>query len=187
MLSSQSVRAAGVAAALALTASGLAAAEPQEPAAGPTIERFGPVFDVPDPDFPTPGDAAWRVVFDVSQGADDPGGLNRRIEMVARFLNMHARAGVPPERIHAVLVLHGGAGRDALESAAYRQRFEVDNPNVEIIAALRAAGVRVVLCGQTAASRGFPRGELLPGVEIALSAMTALVHLQSEGYALIAS
>jgi len=163
-----------------------AAAEPPAARPGPVIESFGPVFDVDHPEFPTPLDREWRVVFDVSRGSDDPAGLNRRIETVARFLNMHVRAGVPLDRIHAVLVLHGDAGRDALRSDAYRERFEVDNPNLELLAALREAGVRVVLCGQTAAGRGFPRDRLAPGVEVALSAMTALASLQSEGYALIA-
>ena len=50
---------------------------------------------------------------------------------------------------------------------------------------LSRAGVRVVLCGQTAASRGLPRDGLARPVEVALSAMTALVLLQDEGYRLI--
>jgi intracellular sulfur oxidation DsrE/DsrF family protein len=55
-----------------------------------------------------------------------------------------------------------------------------------LLAALQERGVRVVLCAQTAPSRGFERDQLASGVELALSAMTALVTLQAEGYALIA-
>ncbi|MFQ5537802.1 MAG: hypothetical protein ACE5GJ_10150 [Gemmatimonadota bacterium] len=62
------------------------------PEAGPVIQGFGPSFAVQDPDFPTPKDEVLRVVLDVSQGGDDPARVNRRIETVARFLNMHARA-----------------------------------------------------------------------------------------------
>ena len=44
---------------------------------------------------------------------------------------------------------------------------------------------KIYLCGQTAAYRGFAAAELNPVVTMALSAMTAHVFLQSEGYTLI--
>lgn len=157
-----------------------------EPQTGPVIEGFGPVYDVPDPDFATDMDAEWRVVFDVSAGAGSPEQLNASIETLARFLNMHARAGVDPASMHLALVLHGTAGKDALDHAGYRARYGVDNPNLELLEKLRAAGVRVLLCGQTAMHRGLRRDELSAPVELALSAMTALVTLQSEGYRLVA-
>ena len=47
---------------------------------------------------------------------------------------------------------------------------------------LTAAGVQIVLCGQTAAARGIDRGRLQPGVKVALSAMTALFVFQEQGY-----
>ena len=74
---------------------------------------------------------------------------------------------------------------DMLSSAAYKTRFGVENPNEPLLAALRSKGVRIILCGQTAAHKGFGRQELAPGVEVAISAMTALVVLQSDGYQLI--
>jgi len=50
---------------------------------------------------------------------------------------------------------------------------------------LNEAGVKIFLCGQTAAYRGFATEELHPAVTMALSAMTAHVRLQSEGFTLI--
>jgi intracellular sulfur oxidation DsrE/DsrF family protein len=152
---------------------------------GPVIEDYGPVFDVPRPDFATPRDRDYRVVFEVSAAPKEPDALAPAIVTVARFLNMHARAGVPTDRLHAALVLHGNAGKYALQNEAYRKRFGADNPNLDLIAQLQKAGARVILCGQTAASRGFPKEDLTPSVELALSAMTALVTLQQDGYALI--
>ena len=55
-----------------------------------------------------------------------------------------------------------------------------------LLAALDEAGVEIYLCGQTAVHRGLPPDELAPQVQLALSAMTVLVTLQAEGYALIA-
>lgn len=155
-------------------------------ATGPVIEDYGPVYEVEAPDFATPRERETRAVFDVARSPDPPDRLNPSIVTVARFLNLHARAGVPREHLGAALVLHGGAGKDALSHAAYRKRFGTENPNLELIARLRDAGVRVILCGQTARSRGFDRAELQEPVELALSAMTALIALQQDGYALIA-
>lgn len=177
--------AARLAAALLLLAGPLAA-QPPARSAGPIIRDYGAVFDIADPDHATPVDRDYRVVFDVAEAAPSPDRVNARLETVARFLNMHAQAGVPAERLHAVLVVHGTAGQELLRDAAYRDRNGgTSNPNAELIARLIDAGVQVVLCGQTASSRNLPRDQLLPRVQIALSAMTALITLQNEGYALI--
>lgn len=171
--------------AVALFASPLGAQALSESRTGPVIDGFGPVYAVPHPDFATPLNREYRVVFEV---ADAPAALdqvNPRIATLARFLNMHAQAGVPRENLHLALVLHGESGKYALNDAAYRRRYGVGNPNADLLRALHDAGVRVVLCGQTAAHRGLPADELAEPVELALSAMTALVVFQADGYQLI--
>ena len=183
------LRAIGIGLLLALTAAAgwvTAPLETRDAETGPRIERFGPVYDVPNPDFPTPVDRDYKVVFDVARAPAEADRLNPSIETLARFLNMHARAGVPEERLHVALVLHGAAGKYALDNDGYRSRFETDNPNLALLEDLADAGVRVILCGQTGASRGFDREELAAPVELALSAMTALITLQQDGYQLIA-
>lgn len=156
------------------------------PSPGPLIRDFGPVYDVPSPDLSASPDVVHRAVFDVTRSAESPTAVNSSIESLARFLNMHARAGVPAENLQLALVVHGSAGKDLLDHAGYRERFGVDNPNLPLLEALARAGVEIYLCGQTAMSRGLPREELAPQVRMALSAMTALVHLQDRGYRLIA-
>ena len=163
----------------------LAGAEPGA-RTGPVIEGFGPTFTIPNPDFRTPVDDTFRVVFDVGRSSEPPGQVNPRIETVARFLNMHARAGVDAERIHLALVIHGEASRDVLNETAYRGRFDFANSNLALLDELRESGVEIILCGQTAMHRGIVRGDLAEGVQLALSAMTALTVLQNDGYALIA-
>lgn len=95
---------------------------------------------------------------------------------------MHAQAGVPVERLAAAVVVHGGASFELLDDEAYRSRFGTDNPNGDLLRELLGSGQRVILCGQSAASRGVPTDALIPGVEVALSAMTAFILLQDEGY-----
>ncbi|MEZ4417556.1 MAG: DsrE family protein [Gemmatimonadota bacterium] len=155
------------------------------PRTGPLIREFGPVFATDPVDLATPTDHVYRVVFDVSQAPEDAGTLNARIESLARFLNMHAAAGVPAENLQLALVLHGGAAKAVLDNATYKARFGADNADLPLLQALHAHGVRVLVCGQTAANRGLAKKDFAPGMELALSAMTALVLLQEDGYQLI--
>jgi intracellular sulfur oxidation DsrE/DsrF family protein len=153
---------------------------------GPVIDGFGAVYDVPVVEFEPPANHEYKAVFDVGVGEEDPAMVNRRIETLARFLNMHGRSGVPLEAMKLAIVLHGTAGVNALQHAEYRERFGVDNPNLPLLAALDEAGVEIYLCGQTAMHRGLPPDRLAPQVRMALSAMTVLIALQADGYALIA-
>jgi intracellular sulfur oxidation DsrE/DsrF family protein len=152
---------------------------------GPLIQSGGATFEIPAPDFETPLDFEYRVLFDAAAAPEQPGEINAGINSVARFLNMQARAGVPAERMHAALVVHGGASRALLDDAAYRKRYQQANPHAALLREMMA-GVRVILCGQSAAGRGIARDELMEGVEMALSAMTARAVLMSEGYQFIA-
>jgi intracellular sulfur oxidation DsrE/DsrF family protein len=157
----------------------------EQPSTGPVVEKFGPVYEVPDLGLPAPADRIYKVVFDIDNSPSDHEKVNSALTTVARFLNMHARAGVPAQNLQVAIVMHGSASKDALTNSAYRKRYGGDNPNAELLQALERAGVRAYLCGQTATYREIHTDELTPPVQMALSAMTALVLLQEDGYNLI--
>ena len=123
-----------------------------------------------------------KVAFEIGSASPSPDRLNVSLNTVARYLNMHAQAGVPADQIHAAVVVHGTAGWEMLDDDAYRERHGVENPNSEVIRELVASGAQVILCGQTAAGRGLPTDRLTDGVQLSLSAMTAFLVLQEEGY-----
>ena len=152
---------------------------------GPVIENYGPVYEFGDAGFKLDPTVRYRSVMDVAQSAQEMSELNRYIESAARYLNMHVRDGVPLSNLELAIVLHGGAGKDALSDAAYRERHGVANPNTALIGALHDAGVRIYICGQTAGFRGFAAEELNPAVTMATSAMTVLTRLQVEGWSLL--
>jgi intracellular sulfur oxidation DsrE/DsrF family protein len=156
-----------------------------EPATGPVIQEYGPVYYVPETTISLPPGIRWKAVFDVSATPEEPDKLNYRLETVARYLNMHARAGLDPDRLDVAVVLHGKATRTALSGEAFQERYGHGNPDGDIVSRLAAAGVRFFVCGQSAAGFGFRPEELAPEVTQSLSALTALVSLQSRGYALI--
>ena len=76
-------------------------------------------------------------------------------------------------------MVYGPASRDLLQPAEGEE-----TETHQLITALLEAGVPVYLCGQSAAAYGIDKGDLIPGVEMALSAMTAHAVLSAEGYSL---
>jgi intracellular sulfur oxidation DsrE/DsrF family protein len=154
------------------------------PVYGPVLENYGPVYEVRDV-YSLKKDVVYRTVFDVSTGPAGAGDVNRAIESAARFLNMHVRSGIPLENLQLAVVLHGEAAKNALSSEAYRSRFDVPNPNDELITLLSAAGVDFYLCGQTAGYHGYATTDLHRNVNMATSAMTVLTRLQAEGWSVL--
>ena len=151
---------------------------------GPVFADLGWVAPIPDADFAIPEGIDLHIAFDTSAPAED-GKINRTLDSAARFLNMHAAAGIEPARLRAAVVVHGKAGFDLLSDAGWAAKGrEGTNPTAAAIPALIDNGVRVILCGQTAAAYAIRQEDLAPGVELALSAMTAHAVLQRQGYTL---
>ena len=147
------------------------------------IEGYGNFKSVPNTSFKTPKKV--KAVFDVYTSNEDDEEVNSGINTVARFLNMHIDAGVKKKNIKAALVLHGKAGKDILNNKAYNKRYISDNPNAELLKKLHDAGVQIIVCGQTVEFRDYKRDEILDFIDVSLSAITALISLQSQGYQLI--
>lgn len=156
-----------------------------EPELGPVIDGYGPTFAVADRDVPLRANFRYRLIFNAVSYPGERSALNVSLESVARFLNMHARNGVAADDMDLAVVLHGDALSATLTNAAYRERFAVDNPNLELLRELHDFGVRFYACGQTARFRGFSRADLSPAVEVGLSAMTLFATLQADGYSLL--
>jgi intracellular sulfur oxidation DsrE/DsrF family protein len=169
--------------ALALAAAPLAAQDMSAFRPGPVLAEFGPHAPVPGVE-QLPADTEFAIAFDVSTPAAE-GGANRGFESAARFLNMHVAHGVPQENIRLVVVVHGKAALELLTDAAHAANpasRKGDNPSGRLVEALLAEDVRFILCGQSAAAYGIKPEDLIPGVEISLSAMTAHALLQQSGF-----
>lgn len=152
---------------------------------GPVLEGYGPTSAIADADVKLPEGFVFKALFDISESNKKHDQYSRKIESVARFLNMHARNGVSLENMQLAVVLHGGATKDVLNDEAYAKRHGFKNPNSDLIRQLAAKGVNFYICGQSVAFYDIKRSELLPEVKLSLSAMTMAVLLQQEGYQLI--
>ncbi|MGY6551194.1 MAG: DsrE family protein [Erythrobacter sp.] len=168
---------------LALIASPVAAQDMSQFKTGPVIADFGPHASVAEA-AALPADAEFKIAFNVSAPAPE-GGVNRGFESAARFLNMAVAAGVPEENIKLAVVVYGPAGLELLQDAGYAAHPAAKgavNPSGKLIEALLAQGVRIILCGQTIPAFRLPSDQLIDGVEISLSAITAHALLQQQGY-----
>ncbi len=111
---------------------------------------------------------------------------NRGLDSVARYINLHAAAGHPPEGLKVVAVLHGGATKAALNDDGYAKHLgQKENPNLKLIRDLRDAGVEVLVCGQSLARNEYPSSDVAEEVGLAVSAMTVLANRQQEGFAVV--
>jgi intracellular sulfur oxidation DsrE/DsrF family protein len=168
---------------VALAASPLAAQDMSAFKTGPVIADYGPHAPVAGMEA-IPEGASFAIAFDVSKPAAE-GTINRDFESAARFLNMAVAAGVPRENIKLAVVVHGRAGLELLTDAAHGAHpasRKGDNPSGKLVEALLAQNVRFILCGQTTAAYAIALDDLIPGVEVWLSAITAHALLQQQGY-----
>jgi len=150
---------------------------------GSVFPEFGKIASI-EADMPIPDGAKFNILFDTAIGAE-PGEFNKTLYAAARFMNMHAEAGVPLEKMKLAVVFHGTGSFDVANANSYGQKYDgAANKNADLVKALTNKGVRVILCGQSAAYHNISKEDLLPGVEMALSAMTAHALLQQEGYTL---
>jgi len=169
---------------LAILIASFAGANAQESAfqKGPLISGYGPVAPIKS-DLPIPEGTVMRVSFDIAKAAD-PGTVNRYIDSVARFLNMHAQAGMSLDQLNVAIVVHGGASNDLMNNEAYTARYGTQNASAPLLRALMNHNVEIILCGQSAAYYKVDKPVLESGVKMALSAMTAHALLQQSGYTL---
>lgn len=150
--------------------------------AGPVISQYGQHAQV-SMSTPLSPDTELRVVFDVAAISDN-NSVNRRIDSLARFINMHVANGVKPENINLALVVHGKASQDLIKDVVYKNKNGFDNPNRELLTALMANRVEIFVCGQSATYYGIGNKDLVEGVQMSLSAMTAHALLAQKGYSL---
>ncbi len=160
-------------------------AQHDETKMGPIIKDYGAVFQIEKPELMFTKDKTYKVIFDVYTDDSKKKALNPMIITAARYLNMHAQQGVPVEHLKVAMVFHGAATKSALSNEAYLKHYGTDNPNNDLLIALKKARVELYVCGQSYLAHKYQRNEKNSSVKLALSALTTLVEYQTNGYELI--
>lgn len=126
-----------------------------------------------------------KLIFDFTQSTStgkQATKINEGLEEVARILNLHIASGVKKEKLKAVIIFHSGSILSVLSNEFYQQKYQSNNPNLDMLGQLNAAGVEMIICGQSLALREIEHRLLLPQVKIALAAKTTLTKYHGEGY-----
>ena len=149
----------------------------------PLIRGHGPVF--PLREAAQQPRAGTKLLVDLTRGGR-PNELNPAIEKVAKYLNLYAGGGAEPVEVDIAIVFHGEATLAVLNSAAYRKAFGVrTNPNLDLLGQLHEAGVEMYVCGQALISKDSKPEDVAMFVQTSVSALTAVVNLQQDGYAYV--
>ncbi|OOG77915.1 DsrE family protein [Algoriphagus sp. A40] len=151
----------------------------------PIVQGFGGIYEIPDASERPDPSLEYKIIVDLSTGAEDNKEISRWVDNIARMMNLHGLAGVPKDKIKVKVIVHGGAIFTLLNDDNYKKRFEVDNPNLKVFEALKAAGVDVMVCGQSLIARNLKTGDLWPGVRVAHSALTTITTYVPQGYVLL--
>lgn len=152
---------------------------------GPVFKDFGDIATIKNPDLVIPKDTILKVVYD-SYKNSEVGQVTSTFNSAATFINMHVEAGHPKENIKVAIVVHGSTSVAVTKQEFYGEKNNgAINVNIPVIEALLKEGVDIYICGQSAAFRGVTKDDLIEGVKMSHSAMTAHAILQADGYALI--
>lgn len=150
---------------------------------GPAIPEFGKIATVQS-DMKIPADTILKVRFDVARQARKDQ-INTTLDSAARLINLHAAAGIKPENLQIAIVLHGNALMDVTSKTFYGLRHDGrDQASLKAVRILHQHKVKFYVCGQSAAHHKVTKGDLLPVIKVAPSAMTAHAILAAQGYSL---
>ena len=138
------------------------------------------VSETPDPNMD------YKLLFDFVENNPDSTSheVSYGLTEIARRLNLHAAGGIPVKRIMPVVVIHSAALNTVKSNAAYQKKYKKDNPNVQLIEQMKKLGVKFIVCGQSMAFTETKKEDLLSGIEISVSAQTALSMYQLKNYVL---
>lgn len=148
----------------------------------PAIPDFGGVHPRDDVAVRPDPKENYKIFVDVISSHQDKKGNFVALNRLARIVNLMAYAKVPPEHVHIVALLDGKTVFASLTNEYYRKRFDMDNPNVAIIHALKKAGVELMVCSQALAGLGLPDKAIDPAVTVTLSALTDSIVFGHRGY-----
>lgn len=151
----------------------------------PIVKGFGGIYEIPEATERPDPSLEYKILVDLSTGAEDNKSISRWVDNIARMINLHGLAGVPKEKITVKVIVHGGAIFTLLNDENYKGRFEVDNPNIKVFEALKASGVDIMVCGQSLLARNLKTADLWPGVRVAHSALTTITTYVPQGYILL--
>jgi len=99
--------------------------------------------------------------------------------------NAFTATGVPLSSAKFAVVFHGPAINGILGNVHYRAKYGVANPNLNVLAELKKAGLEIFVCGQNLVRGNIDPKIISPDMAVASAAAIVLMTYQNDGYALM--
>ncbi len=149
----------------------------------PIVPSFGGIYAIPEATVVPDSIMDYKIVIDCKTGGEKPSDYSFALHNVARMLNLHEAGGGFHDQMTVVLAIHGDATYAVMDNIAYKQKFGVENPNIDLIRELKVAGVQLTVCGQSLRARKINTRTVLAEVDIATSMLTTVATCQMKGFA----
>jgi intracellular sulfur oxidation DsrE/DsrF family protein len=128
--------------------------------------------------------ASHKIVFDFNSPELSPAEPNPGLVAIADLLNTFKQQGTKAANLHIVVVMHGAATELVLDSAAYRQKKNVEqgNPNLALMQQLSRDGVLFVVSKKSLTAKNIAEADLQPMVKIGPTADLVFFNFEENGY-----
>jgi intracellular sulfur oxidation DsrE/DsrF family protein len=145
------------------------------PGVEPAKDQPG-AHEYPDPKL------TYKIVFDLADGPATPDKVNPGLRGVAEFINTLAKYNVPASHRIIAVVFHQKSTPAILTNDEYRKRYNTDNPDIELVQAMKKAGVDFRVCGQAVLGNHIDPKTIQPEIELDLWAGITIPNLMMRGY-----
>lgn len=155
----------------------------------PVIKKHGGIVVLPEVAHQPKNNS--KVILDITSDGKS-GSVIKGFDRAALILNQYTEADAGMENgLKMAIILHGPATKAALSHEGFAKhtnsyltdKGKTKNPNLELMAKLKEAGVEIFVCGQALAHHGYATGDVAADVKVVVSAATVNINLQMEGYA----
>lgn len=142
----------------------------------PSMKDFPGANELPDPKLD------YKIAFDMNTMAPSADQVNPGLKMIGALINTYESHGVSPDHLHLEAVFHGPTIVVVTDDATYKGRTGVEhNPNVDLLNQLRKAGLKTVVCGQSAMAQHYDFSTI-KYAQMNLSASVTFINLMTRGY-----
>ena len=91
---------------------------------------------------------------------------------------------MPRKNVKFVIDFYTAPANDGLlDNAQYHAKFGVDNPNLNVLAELKAAGVGLYVCGQELLADKVPLDAVSRDVTVVEDGLVTIMEFANDGYA----
>ncbi|RPI13132.1 MAG: hypothetical protein EHM58_19030, partial [Ignavibacteriae bacterium] len=115
----------------------------------PHIEKYGVVYPYPAHVNKFPEDVIRRIVFSITKPASRVDFVSPGLNAIARLLNIYEYEQISYKRYSIAAIIYGDATPIVLKDEYYREKFFIENPNIELISKLKASRVKLLACWQS--------------------------------------